>query len=55
MQCLKLNVYSTCIEFFQSEKISNLFKSWLLKLDDDLDIIHNDSDIEIGHNVDTSV
>jgi hypothetical protein len=32
-----------------------LFKSWLLKLDDDLDIIHNDSDIEIGHNVDTSV
>ena len=23
--------------------------------DDDLDIIHNDSDIEIGHNVDTSV
>ena len=23
--------------------------------DDDLDVIHNDSDIEIGHNVDTSV
>ena len=24
-------------------------------INDDYDIIHNDSDIEIGHNVDTSV
>ena len=38
----------------QTDIIESVQETVLIN-DDDLDIIHNDFDIEIGHNVDTSV
>ena len=46
----------TCTTYIDTRTdIIESVQETLLVNDDDLDIIHNDSDILIGHNVDTSV